>query len=611
MTRNRHFLLAILAATLVWPASAQLLSLASLNGAYNFRYLGLLTVPTDSARSMQGTITFDGKGGYTVTATGSAASGTLRTGTSGTYNLTSGGLFYMVNPVDATGNTFLFGGFANGAIVASSTDSDYIDTFVAIPAATTSSNATLSGLYRVAHLEFLNGSITQTRNTFFPMTADGAGSFGNATIKGTSQNLKGVATTQTSSGVTYSVTANGTGTLNFPAPSGSLTPANTLLVGNKTLYVSPDGNMFLAGTPGTYDFLIGIKAYSGNSPTTAFSGLYFTTLLENLQDTGFFGADGTSNLLGSAQIELAHQRTFDENFGTYDYSYGLEFSLNADGTVTYTDTGSYALGAGGNFLIGSGDGTNYQLTLYAKSQAISGTGVFLNPQGVVNAATNIPFSAQVAPGEFLSLYGAGMSGGTTIADKLPFPTSLGGVSVTINGTAAPLYYVSPTLISLVVPYSIPTDGSFLDIQVTSGGTVSNIVKAYSGTTSPGFFTLPPGGVGNGAILHADFTVVSPANPAKAGETVQMYLSGLGPVNSTVAAGAAGPTNPLANLKNLLGGVFIDGTQAQISYQGLAPQLAGLYQVNVKIPAGLSTGNLLIEIDTFDAVNVQATIPIGK
>ena len=59
-------------------------------------------------------------------------------------------------------------------------------------------------------------------------------------------------------------------------------------------------------------------------------------------------------------------------------------------------------------------------------------------------------------------------------------------------------------------------------------------------------------------------------------------------------------------------VGVDGVQAKVSYQGLAPQLAGLYQLNVTIPAGVTTGSsVVLEISTVDADNVQAVIPIAK
>ena len=83
--------------------------------------------------------------------------------------------------------------------------------------------------------------------------------------------------------------------------------------------------------------------------------------------------------------------------------------------------------------------------------SFSGSGVYLSPVGVVNAASSAPFTAQVAPGEFLTLYGSGLAP-TTASASLPFPKLFNGVQVLINSLAAPIYYVSPTQISVVVPY---------------------------------------------------------------------------------------------------------------------------------------------------------------
>src|SRR5262245_28519351 len=221
MGKTRPSFILLLAAATIAPASAQLLSSSTLNGAYYFRYLGANTDPSDSARSFQGTITFDGAGKYTVTGQGNAAIiGGLKPATSGIYYVSSNGLFYMTNPVDSSGETFLWGGVGDGAIVASSTDTFHCDIFVALPVSTSASYATLTATYNVAHLEFLNGDFSQSRDTFFTIAANGSGSLGNVTVKGTSQNLRSAATSQTSSAATYTVTATGTGTLNFPAPEG-------------------------------------------------------------------------------------------------------------------------------------------------------------------------------------------------------------------------------------------------------------------------------------------------------------------------------------------------------------------------------------------------------
>lgn len=634
MTRQRLHLATVLLACTVWlagPAAAQLPSLASLQGVYNVRYLGVNVDPNnpvDNALSFSGTFTFDGKGAFTVAGTGfsaATADHTLKILTSGTYNMLPGGNYEMTNPFDSTNNTTIYGGLGSGTpiVIGSSTDTNYTDIFVAIPAATSASTATLSGNYFLASLEFQNGDFGLTRNTFFTATANGSGSFGNATIKGTALNLKSVAQVQTSTGVSYTVGANGTGTLNFPAPSGVAT-ASQLLAGNKILYVSSDGNFFVAGGASAYDMVVGVKALSG-SAATALNGLYFTAYLENYANggnaDGLYGSQGAANEINSIGTEISHQRTNWEFYGSYDFTSSGGFTLNADGTAPNPGFSQSVLGAGGNIVISSGDGTNYQLNLYAKAPSLTGTGVFLNPQGVVNAANNVPFTAQVVPGEVVSLYGTGLASQTTTSSTLPFPTNVGGVTVNLSWKVsgatqtaqAPIYFVSPGLISAVVPYNIPTDGSFLNFTVTSGGTTSNTATVYSGGTSPGIFTVPSGGLGNGAILHTDFSLVSTASPAKVGETVQIFLTGLGAVTPAVAAGAAAPSNPLSTITGINDlFVYIDGVQAKVVFAGLAPTLGGLYQLNVTIPSGVTLGTAVaIELSTPDADNFQATIPISK
>ncbi|MBZ5621573.1 MAG: hypothetical protein LAQ69_23020 [Acidobacteriia bacterium] len=637
MLRQRLFLVTVLLAGTIWlvrPAAAQLPSNASLQGAYYVRYLGAnvdMNNPQDNPVSFSGTLTFDGKGGFTVTGQGvfhDTADHALPFLTSGKYTVLSGAIFAMTNPFDPTvaNGTTLYGGIGTGVLTASSTDTNYTDLFVAIPVSTAASNSTLNGKYFLSSLEFQNADFTLTRNTFFPATATGDGKFGDFAIKGTALNLKNVATSQTSPGVTYTVAANGSGTLNIPVPTGAPPVASQLLVGNKVLYVSSDGNFFIAGGATAYDMILGVKALSGNA-ASALNGLYFTAFLENYaagtQADGLYGSQGAANEINSISTEIAHQRTNWEFYGSYDFTTSGTFTLNADGTAPSPGYSQFVAGAGGNIVIGSGDGTNYQLAIYAKTPPLSGTGVFLNPQGIVNAANNVPFTAQVVPGEVVSLYGTGLASQTLTTPGLPFPTSLGNVSVNLSWVdftsqktvtaQAPIYFVSPTLISAVIPYNAPSDGSYLNFQVTNNGTNSNIATEYSGATSPGIFTVPSGGLGNGAILHTDFSLVSTASPAKVGETVQIFLTGLGAVTPAVAAGSAAPSNPLstvADIANLF--VYIDGMQAKVVFAGLAPTLGGLYQLNVTIPSGVTLGAADdIEIVTADADNIQATIPISK
>ena len=95
------------------PASAQLPSNSTLSGVYSVRYLGANSGGTsDVAVSFSGTVTFDGKGGFTVTGQGTTGSGPLTFTPTGNYSVLSSGVFFMNNPFDSSGGT-LYGGIGS------------------------------------------------------------------------------------------------------------------------------------------------------------------------------------------------------------------------------------------------------------------------------------------------------------------------------------------------------------------------------------------------------------------------------------------------------------------------------------------------------------------
>jgi uncharacterized protein (TIGR03437 family) len=243
-----------------------------------------------------------------------------------------------------------------------------------------------------------------------------------------------------------------------------------------------------------------------------------------------------------------------------------------------------------------------------KVPSYTGSGVFLNPSGVVNAGSFAPFTAQISPGEVITLFGSGFVSGTgSFSASAPLPTSLGGVQVTINGALAPVYYVSASQIDAIVPYTTNNSGALLSIQVLSGGAQSNIAMEYSGLTSPGAF----------AVTHANGSLVTTSSPATVGETLIAYACGLGPTSPVVAAGAVSSAAPVANpVEIYVDDVNFNATPATVVYQGLAPgEPAGLYQVNFVVPAGLSFATAGVNSFYLDILapdgdeNIEYIIPI--
>jgi len=235
---------------------------------------------------------------------------------------------------------------------------------------------------------------------------------------------------------------------------------------------------------------------------------------------------------------------------------------------------------------------------------------------VVNAASSAPFTAFLSPGEFITLYGTNLAPSTASA-TVPFPNTLSGVQVLINQVQAPIYYVSPTVISVIVPFIISPQ-SVAEIQVVNATGSSNIVTQFTGSTSAGAFTNSPlGGIGIAAAERADYSIISEANPAQIGDTIAVYVAGMGAVTNQPADGTAAPTDPLSQTEAnpVIYVVDVNGNGAQanpnenLPFSGLAPYYAGLYQLNFTVPTGLAAGDASLEIVGPDSDNYEAILPL--
>ena len=168
--------------------------------------------------------------------------------------------------------------------------------------------------------------------------------------------------------------------------------------------------------------------------------------------------------------------------------------------------------------------------------------------------------------------------------------------MTFNNIPAPLVFVSGTQINVQVPFELMTGTGSVTVQVTRGSETTMAHPIGIAAASPGVFTLNQQGTGDGAILHADdFQPVSENAPAQPGEFLAIFRTGLGPVQPEVTSGDVAPsTPPLAEiLSTPLANIA--GLPAQVTFSGLAPGFAGLYQVNVQVPLGVPAGTQSVEI----------------
>ncbi|HUS06566.1 MAG TPA: hypothetical protein VMZ52_09735 [Bryobacteraceae bacterium] len=610
---SRAIFLEIIAASLLF---GQIPDNRLLNGKYFVRHLQItMSGARDIAtiKGFSGTLLFDGNGGLTwqgQQTVGSSAPASLSG--SGTYTVLGNGFVTLSSPQQSGASVNARVGV--NAIVGSSTDSgsNLHDLLIAVPAPTGSvTNGALSGAYFVSSLDFPGGTTAQIREAFFKVNAN-AGSFGDLSISGQAANLGNQTVTQLVSGATYNLTADGSGSAVFPLPSGA-TAAGQLVSGGKALYVSKDGNFFLAGSSanGGQDMIVGVKAITGGATNASLKGPYFAAGLGFENEMNSYAAASTATGEGRL-VSTRRVRAFS---GPLDLTAVNSYSVNPDGTgLSAGQWNTFGLGSGGQAFVGGGTAANatgvYELYVGVRAISVTGTtSVFLNPQGVTNAASFAPTGAPIAPGEYISLFGSGLAPGLTTASSLPFPTTLGGVQVLINNRLAPMSFVSPGQINALVPFG--TTESTASIVVNNNGSRSNSVTVPVARTSPGIFSVPSAGFGPGAILHADFSLVSASQPARPGETVLVFLTGLGAVSPAVQDGTAGPSAPPFSITTAPLNVYIDGLPAAVSFNGLAPGLAG-YQMNVTVPLNAGSGsNIPIAIATPNAFHDQVDIAISR
>jgi uncharacterized protein (TIGR03437 family) len=166
--------------------------------------------------------------------------------------------------------------------------------------------------------------------------------------------------------------------------------------------------------------------------------------------------------------------------------------------------------------------------------------------------------------------------------------------------------VSPGQISAVVPYA--TSETIAEIQVVNNGVASNVVTAFVYEAGPGVFTIPPGGVGFSAALHPDFSLVDAQHPARPGEIIAVFVTGLGDVFPAIADGAPAPLGILNRTTNPVS-VFLNNQSTQVLFSGLVPTLAGLYQINIRIPDNARSGNLRLDIVTGRSYSTHSLLPV--
>jgi uncharacterized protein (TIGR03437 family) len=230
--------------------------------------------------------------------------------------------------------------------------------------------------------------------------------------------------------------------------------------------------------------------------------------------------------------------------------------------------------------------------------------------GVVNAASYE--GGAVSPGEIITIFGASMGPSNLVGAQISSPNfvdnSLAGARVYFDGIAAPLVYTSAKQVSVIVPYEV-AGKTTTQVQVEYLGAFSDPVSVPVTAAVPGIFTGDFSGVGQGAILNQDGKLNSAANPAERNSIVSLYATGEGQtapagLDGKLAVGA--PPKPALPVKVTMGGI-----SAEVTYAGGAQGLvAGGIQINVRIPAALSTGNAVPVMVSAGDINSRSGVTIA-
>ncbi len=167
------------------------------------------------------------------------------------------------------------------------------------------------------------------------------------------------------------------------------------------------------------------------------------------------------------------------------------------------------------------------------------------------------------------------------------PTSLDGVTVTLNGVNAYVDYISPTQVNALAPPTLQP--GIVQVQVSNNGSASAVASVQLQAYSPAFFTFNGGPYV--AAIHANGNIIGPttlfpgySTPAQRGETIQIYGNGFGPVSNAVTPGASQQSGTLPTMPTFT----IGGVTATVTFAGLISP--GLYQFNVVVPANITPGD---------------------
>jgi uncharacterized protein (TIGR03437 family) len=225
---------------------------------------------------------------------------------------------------------------------------------------------------------------------------------------------------------------------------------------------------------------------------------------------------------------------------------------------------------------------------------------------VKNAAS---FDTAIPRGCLISIFGSKLARATTSATTLPLPTKIEDATVLVGALElpAPLYFVSSTQINAVLPFEALGDTLPLVVVTSEGRSKPFLLRPVA--TAPGLFTRDFTGKGAALAFTSNFQVADAISP---GQSIILYATGLGPTDPPALTGTPGasqePLNRVINLPEVYAGDY--PVPAPVTFAGLAPGMAGVYQINVT-PQFLATDRLYLRSAGKQSNMVQLPLKAGN
>ena len=193
----------------------------------------------------------------------------------------------------------------------------------------------------------------------------------------------------------------------------------------------------------------------------------------------------------------------------------------------------------------------------------------------------------------------------------PLPITRKGATISFDGlnrqfsVAGPIHTITPSTVTVQVPWEAAgASGAYLKVR---NGNPSEPFMFQLAELAPGIFHYESGGVPYALALHADGSVVTAEAPAARGSSVNIAMTGNGPVESPPSTGSA---SGFSNATVYMPGVWIGNQQATVIYSGLDPDLAGLYLVTVQVPQAISPGEHSLRVEFNGVASNLVLLPVN-